>query len=82
MPRLAPAPVHLSKAEQTALKQLVSRHLTPQQTALRARIILMAAEGFNHRQIARRLNITRDTARHWRKRWLENAQSGKSVEER
>ncbi len=82
MPRLAPTPVQLSEAEGTALEQMVSRHLTPQQIAMRARIILLAEEGSNHREIARALNITRDTARYWRHRWLESAQSRKSVAER
>ena len=82
MPKLAPSPVSLSEVEQTELEKLVNRHLTPQQTAMRARIILMAAEGANHRQIARELNITRDTARHWRNRWIASANSEKSVEER
>ncbi len=82
MPRLAPTPVQLSEAERTALEQIVSRHLTPQQMAMRARIILLAEQGSNHREIARALNITRDTARYWRRRWLESAQSGKSVAER
>ncbi len=82
MPRLAPTPVQLSEAERTALEKMVSRHLTPQQMAMRARIILLAEQGSNHREIARALNITRDTARYWRHRWLESAQSGKSVAER
>ena len=41
MPRLAPMPVQLREAERTALEQMVSRHLTPQQMAMRARIILL-----------------------------------------
>lgn len=82
MPKLAPIPLQLREAERTALEQMVSRHLTPQQMAMRARIILMAEQGSNHREIARALNITRDTARYWRHRWLESSQSGKSVAER
>jgi hypothetical protein len=30
----------------------------------------LADEGKNHRQIALNLKISRDTARHWRRRWL------------
>ncbi|MFV9631820.1 MAG: helix-turn-helix domain-containing protein [Methanosarcinales archaeon] len=32
-----------------------------------------ACEGKNHRQIARELKISRDTARHWQRRWLDMA---------
>ncbi len=71
MPRLAPKPLHLSETEQEQLQQLVNRHNTPGQIAIRASIILLADEGHNHREIARTLNISRDMARLWRTRWLE-----------
>jgi putative transposase len=64
-----PLPIALSAAERDALDQLVRRHTTPQQLALRARIILAAADGRNHRQIARDLGVSIDTARLWRGRW-------------
>ena len=35
-----------------------------------------------YRQIARELKITRDTARHWRRRWFDVADDDKSVPER
>jgi len=38
MPRLAPPPLLLTEAEQEQLQQLVNRHSTPQQIALRASI--------------------------------------------
>jgi putative transposase len=65
-----PAPVSLSQAERRELEVLVRRHGTPQQLALRARIILAATEGKNNRQIARELGICVETVRHWRTRWL------------
>jgi putative transposase len=65
-----PQPVCLSERERTALVQLARRPSTPQQLALRARIILAAADGLNNAQIARDLNITVLTARTWRTRWL------------
>jgi len=71
MPRLAPTPLRLIETEREQLEQLVNRHSTPQQIALRASIILLADEGQNHRAIARELNISRDMARLWRNRWLE-----------
>jgi putative transposase len=60
----------------------VNRHSTPQQIALRASIILLAADGQNHRGIARELNISRDMARLWRNRWLELSQKDTPVVER
>lgn len=70
MPKSAPPPLKLEDSERQQLQQLVNRHNTPQQLALRASIILLADEGNNHREIARELNISRDMARLWRTRWL------------
>lgn len=71
MPRLAPTPLHLSETERTQLQQVVKRYSTPQRIALRAKIILLADEGLNHRDIGRELNLSRDMARLWRNRWLD-----------
>ena len=70
MPRLAPKALSLGSEEREELQQLVNRHNTPQQIALRAKIILLASSGQNNRDIARTLNISRDMARTWRNRWL------------
>lgn len=68
--------------ERQQLRQLVLRHCTPQQIALRAEIILLADEGHNHREIARSLNISRDMASLWRSRWLAKSEKDISVVER
>jgi putative transposase len=82
MPRLAPTPLQLTETERSQLQQVVNRHSTPQQLALRASIILLADEGLNHRDIGRELNISRDMARLWRNRWLELSQTDLPVLER
>ena len=45
MPGLRPDPVTLTKTERIDLENLVNKHSTPQQIALRSRIILLAADG-------------------------------------
>jgi len=65
-----PPAVNLTDKERQGLEQLVRRHSTPQQLALRGRIVLAAADGKNNTQIAREFGITVDTARQWRNRWL------------
>lgn len=71
MAQLTPKKINLNDDERVQLQQLRDRHNTPQQIARRARIILMASEGQNHREIARSLDINRQMARLWRNRWLE-----------
>jgi putative transposase len=65
-----PPALRLSAVECEALESLARRHTTPQQIAQRARIVLAAADGLNHRQIARALGVSLDSARFWRRRWL------------
>jgi putative transposase len=65
-----PDPIVVTDAVREALDQLQRRPSTPQQIALRARIVLAAADGRNCAQIARDLAISLDTARLWRRRWL------------
>jgi len=60
----------LSEEERQGLEKLAARHTTGQQKAQRARIVLKAAEGKNHTEIAREMKISVDMARLWRRRWL------------
>lgn len=82
MPRLAPKPVKLEDSERQELTKILARHSTSQQIAKRAKIIVIAAQGKNHRQIARELEISREMARLWRERWLELKQDEVPVTER
>jgi transposase len=66
-----PPAVHLPDGERQALEKLIKRHSTEQQVALRARIVLAAAAGQGNAQIGRELQVTVDTARLWRQRWLD-----------
>lgn len=65
-----PTPIQLSDPERQGLEKLIKAHKTRQQIVLRARIVLAAARGKNNSQIAQELQITLDTARLWRQRWL------------
>jgi putative transposase len=65
-----PETVGLPDAVRSALEQLTRRHTTPQQLVLRARIVLAAADGLRHAEIARELGVSLDMARLWRRRWL------------
>jgi putative transposase len=64
-----PLAITLSDTERQGLEALVRRHGTPQQLALRARMVLAAAAGANNCQIARQLGVSLDLVRRWRERW-------------
>jgi len=76
MPGRKPAKIELSEKERQELEKLVARHTTGQQKAQRARIILKAADGKNHTEIATELNMSVDMAALWRERWLTLAAIG------
>ena len=65
-----PPTVPLTAEERRELAALVRRPSAPQQLALRARIILLAADGANNSMIARHLSVDMGTPRRWRGRWL------------
>src|SRR3954470_4757133 len=65
-----PTAVILTGPQRNGLEALIRRHSSPQQTALRARIVLAAADGLNNSQVARLLAISIPTARAWRDRWV------------
>ncbi|NJM20889.1 MAG: helix-turn-helix domain-containing protein [Richelia sp. RM2_1_2] len=72
----------MNDGDRLELRQLISKHNTPQQVVLRAKIILLASIGENNGEIARTLDISLDMARLWRKRWLENNNKELSIFQR
>ncbi|MGA8021480.1 MAG: helix-turn-helix domain-containing protein, partial [Candidatus Acidiferrales bacterium] len=69
MPLLAADPVIVLPERREVLEHLVRTHSTPQQLAVRARMILHAADGTRVRASARELGVWPKTVRYWRKRW-------------
>jgi putative transposase len=81
MPLLAADPVIVVPAQREALEALVRAHSTSQQLALRARMILHAADNVGVRESGRELDVWPKTVRYWRQRWREGP-SAQSVPER
>ena len=69
MPGPKPTEVKLSGEDSQDLGQLIRRHSTPQQIALRARIVVAAAAGLSNTQIARQEGVSVVMVRRWRDRW-------------
>jgi transposase len=69
MARKSPSIV-LNSKDQALLEQWESAHSTPQQVALRCRIVLAAAAGQQNIQIVDQLKVSRPTVALWRKRVL------------
>jgi transcriptional regulator with XRE-family HTH domain/transposase len=62
----------MSPLQQQQIRQWRSAHGTPQQVALRCRIVLAAAEGHSESAIARQLGTNRKTVTLWRTRFAQH----------
>jgi transposase/transcriptional regulator with XRE-family HTH domain len=75
MPRTSPT-VSLSEAEREQLEQWVAAHGTPQQVALRCRIVLAAVAGETNLQIGAACQIDVKTVALWRGRFIQTGPEG------
>ena len=66
---ISPDRIELTQAQRGDLDRLVRAGRTEQRLALRAGIVLAAADGHPNARIAASLGICEDTARKWRHRW-------------
>ena len=80
MPRSSPFLVELSSAERMALESTSRRYAAPYRAVVRARIVLLAADGRENVEIARRLDLPVQVVSRWRKRFFEERLAG--LEER
>jgi transposase len=69
MPRISPFDVSLTPDERQALESLARKYTSPYCDVIRARIILLAAEGLSNEVIAARLDTPRQIVSKWRKRF-------------
>lgn len=72
MPGPKPLEIVLNEEERVGLERLVRAYTTPQHLVLRARIVLLAAEGLSTSAIARTLGVEVGTPRKWRARWRQS----------
>ena len=75
VPSATPA-LSLKDADEQQLRQWISAFGTPQQVALRSKIVLAAAEGESDNAIARQLAVNRKTVTLWRARFEQEGLDG------
>lgn len=76
MPRKSPYDIVLTRAERRELSARSVRYTLPYFEVVRARMILMAADGEPNDQIAVRLDTRREVVSLWRKRFFEQRLRG------
>jgi len=80
MPKRSPYAIELSVEERTILEHRAARYTAPYREVIRARIVLMAAQGLQNKQIAHGLSLPVQIVTKWRKRFFEEGLAG--LEER
>lgn len=80
MPRQSPFTIRLSRQERQILESRSRKYTLPYFEVLRAKMILLAAEGRANDEIAAALSIGRDVVSLWRKRFFHERLPG--IEER
>jgi hypothetical protein len=80
MPRKSPFRIELSAAEATELNRRATRYTLPYFEVIRARMILLAADGMDNDEIAARRDTRREVVSQWRKRFFKDRLAG--LEER
>jgi transposase len=76
MPRKSPYTLRLSRNERRELEARARKYTLPYRDVVRAKIVLMAAEGLDNDEIAARLDTRREIVSKWRKRFFEQGLPG------
>lgn len=76
MPRKSPYGVLLSQDEENQLQAITRKYTSPYCEVMRAKVILLAADGLSNKQIGERLQLPRQIVSKWRKRFFEKRLAG------
>jgi DNA-directed RNA polymerase specialized sigma24 family protein len=80
MPRSSPYAIRLSPEERSVLEGRARQYTLPYRDVVRAKIVLLAAEGLENKEIGERLDMPRPVVSKWRKRFFRERLAG--LEER
>lgn len=76
MPRKSPYIIDLDKDEKDQLQSMARKYTLPYYEVVRAKAILLAAEGLENKQIGQQLQMPRQIISKWRKRFFEQRLAG------
>ena len=76
MPRKSPFVVVLTEDEHRQLERTASCYTSPYCDVIRAKLVLLAAEGVSNDEIGQRLDLPRQIVSKWRKRFFHERLDG------
>ena len=80
MPSKSPYVLDLTARQRRELEVRARKYTLPYRDVIRAKIVLMAADGLDNDEIAARLDTRREVVSKWRKRFFQHGLAG--LEER
>jgi len=80
MPRSSPYVIRLSSEERRVLEARARQYTLSYRDVVRAKLVLLAAEGLENKEIGERLDMPRPVVSKWRKRFFRERLAG--LEER
>ena len=76
MPRKSPFRVCLSPTQKEELEAIARKYTSPYCDVVRAKVVLLAAQGLENTQIAQKLDLPRQVVSKWRKRFCQQGLAG------
>lgn len=76
MPRKCPYTILLEHEERKHLQAITRKYTSQYRDVMRAKVILLAAEGLSNKEIGERLDLPRQIVSKWRKRFFEQRLAG------
>ena len=76
MPQISPYKIVLTDQERATLKGRSRQYTLPHYQVIRAKMVLLAADGMGNDQIADKLDVPRKSVSRWRKRFYEKRLAG------
>jgi transposase len=82
MPRKSPYVIQLNTKERLTLEAMTRKYTLPYQDVIRAKIVLLASDGWSNGEISEHLDLSRRIVSKWRKRYFEHRDSGLQSQKR
>ncbi len=76
MPRKSPYQILLERNEREYLEAITKKYTSPYCDVMRAKVVLLAAEGLSNKEIGQRLDLPRQIVSKWRKRFFDKRLAG------
>ena len=76
MPRQSPYPIVLTPNERENLERFAGKYTLAHYFVMRAKLVLLAAQGLSNKEIGQKLDLSREIVSKWRKRFFHDRLDG------